>query len=104
MDAGTPSYVKARLKVEAVKPTGVQLKAVIQKANEKDYPLTLAVAVSTTLIVPACVRSDPNRATLVPSTWMKEGGAFKVYETEELQVGVQVRLGIGTRIFGQPST
>jgi hypothetical protein len=29
MDAGTPSYVKARLEVEAAKPTGVQLKAVI---------------------------------------------------------------------------
>ena len=99
MDAGTPSYVKARLEVEAAKPTGVQLKAVIQKANEKDYPLTLAVAVSTTSIVPACVRSDPNRATLVPSTQMNDGTEFKVYETESPQAGVQLRLGIGTSIF-----
>ena len=51
-------------------------------------PPRLAVAVIMTLNVPAWVRSDPNRAMLVPSTWMKEGGAFKVYETEELQAGV----------------
>jgi hypothetical protein len=51
-------------------------------------PLTLALAVRTALIVPACVRSDPKRATLVPSTWMNDETEFKVKETESPQAGV----------------
>jgi hypothetical protein len=51
-------------------------------------PLTLAVEISTTLIVPASVRSDPYRAIFVPSILMKDGIEFSVYETESPQAGV----------------
>jgi hypothetical protein len=40
--------------------------------------LPLGVAVRITLNVPSWVKSDPKRATLVPSTFMKEGRLFKV--------------------------
>jgi hypothetical protein len=67
---------------------GVQFRAITVKGNWIVVPLTLAVAVSTTLIVPSCVRSDPYRAIFVPSIWMKDGIEFSVYETESPQAGV----------------
>jgi hypothetical protein len=67
MAAGAWSWVTARVDGVAASPTGVQSRAMTEKGSWIVVPLTLAVAVSTTLNVPACVRSDPKRATLDPS-------------------------------------
>ena len=52
----------------AVRPAGLQLRAVIVKGRVNTAILgLLAFIVTMTLIVPACVRSDPNKAIFVPS-------------------------------------
>jgi hypothetical protein len=52
----------------AVRPAGLQLRAVIVKGRFNTAILgLLAFIVTMTLIVPACVRSDPNKAIFVPS-------------------------------------
>ena len=88
MAAGAWSWVTARVDELVAKPLGVQSRAITVKGNWIVVPLTLALAVRTTLIVPACVRSNPKRATLVPSTWMNDETEFKVKETESPQAGV----------------
>ena len=67
MATGAWSWVTARVDGVAANPTGVQSRAMTEKGSWIVLPLTLAVAVSTTLNVPAYVRSDPKRATLDPS-------------------------------------
>ena len=81
------SWVIVRLDGVAARPTGVQLRAITVKGSSMVLP-PLAVAVRMTLNVPACVRSDPERAILVPSTWMKDGSEFRVYKTVSAQAGV----------------
>ena len=61
------SWVSDRVDGVAARPTGVQSRAIIVKGISIVLPLTLAVAVRTTLIVPACFRSEPNKAILIPS-------------------------------------
>ena len=51
----------------AVRPTGVQSRALILNGILIVYPLLASVAVMMTLTVPVCVRSDPNKAIFVPS-------------------------------------
>ena len=67
MAAGAWSWVTARVDGVAARPTGVQSRAITEKGSWIVVPLTLAVAVSTTLNVPACARSDPKRVIFVPS-------------------------------------
>ena len=88
MAAGTAcSWVIARVDGVAVRPTGVQLCAMTVNRSSMVLP-PLAVAVRMTLNVPACVRSDPERAMLVPSTLMKDGSEFRVYKTVSAHAGV----------------
>jgi hypothetical protein len=56
----------------------VQSRAMTEKGSSIAVPLTLAVAESTTFNVPASLKKDPNRTTLVPSIWMKDGSVFNV--------------------------
>jgi hypothetical protein len=88
MAAGAWSWVTAGVEGVAARPTGVQSRAITEKGSWIVVPLTLAVAVSTTLNVPSCVRSDPKRAMLVPSTWIKDGTEFNVYEIKSSQAGI----------------
>jgi hypothetical protein len=50
--------------------------------------LSIDVAVRMTSIVLACFKSDPNRATFLPSTLIKEGTSFKVKTTLVPQFGI----------------
>jgi hypothetical protein len=59
-----------------------------EKGSSIVKPLTLAVAESTTLNVPASLKTDPKKTILVPSTWMKDGSVFNVYRTESPQAGL----------------
>ncbi len=72
----------------AIKPKGVQSRPITWKGSLIVVPLTLAVAVSSTLNVPAWARLEPNNATLVPSTFIKDGTVFKLYATESPQAGL----------------
>ena len=81
------SWVIVRVDGVAARPTGVQLRAITVKGSSMVLP-PLAVAVRMTLNVPACVRSDPERAMLVSSIWMKDGSEFRVYKTVSAQAGV----------------
>ena len=81
------SCVIARVDGVAARPTGVQLCAITVKGSSMVLP-PLAVAVRMTLNVPACVKSDPERAMLVPSTWMKDGSEFRVNKNVSAQAGV----------------
>ena len=81
------SWVIVRVDGVAARPTGVQLRAITVKGSSMVLP-PLAVAVRMTLNVPACVRSDPERAMLVPSTLMKDGSEFRVYKTVSAHAGV----------------
>ncbi len=67
MAAGAWSWVTARVDGVAASPTGVQSRAMTEKGSWIVVPLTLAVAVSMTLNVPASVRSDPKREIFVSS-------------------------------------
>ena len=88
MASGTAwSWVIARVDGVAARPTGVQLCAMTVNGSSMVLP-PLAVAVRMTLNVPACVRSDPERAMLVPSTLMKDGSEFRVYKTVSAHAGV----------------
>jgi hypothetical protein len=48
----------------------------------------LAVAVTTTLNVPASFKLEPNITTLLPSIYTNNGVAFNVYEIVSLHCGV----------------
>jgi hypothetical protein len=65
--AGVYFYAIVRLDGVAFRPLGVQSRAITVNGRSIVVPLTLAVAVRKTLIVPAYVRSDPKRAIFVPS-------------------------------------
>lgn len=88
MAADAWSWVTVRVDGVAMRPTGVQSRAISVKGSWIEVPFLVAVAVSTTLNVPACVRLDPNRTMLVPSTWIKDGTEFNVYEIKSSQAGI----------------
>ena len=65
--AGTWSWVNVRVAGVAVSPAGVQSIAVILKKRSIVLPFLASVAVMIASTVFACVRSDPNKTSFVPT-------------------------------------
>jgi hypothetical protein len=62
MAAGVWSWLTSRVYGVAMRPFGVQSRAVTLKGSFIVAPLPLAITLISTFMVPSCARSEPKRA------------------------------------------